>query len=123
MEELERDNPIYDAVVPVKIRQGGRDERVAELTIRVVMGVRVAHGQRDRLMHIELTDDADMDFLFALDVTEEEFHELKQVRAQLFGVGVLIFLSLPVTPSSPSTPSFYPLLLTQGPNEMIGKII
>ena len=83
IEELERDHPVYDRKVPVKVRQTGRDERVAELTIRVVMGVRASHGQRDRLMHIELTDDADLNFLFALDVTEDEFHELKQDQSLL----------------------------------------
>lgn len=83
IEELERDHPVYDRKVPVKVRQTGRDERVADLTIRVVMGVRASHGQRDRLMHIELTDDSDLNFLFALDVTEDEFHELKQDQSLL----------------------------------------
>jgi spindle assembly abnormal protein 6 len=43
----------------------------------------VESTSKERLLHIELTDDTDPFFLFTLDVTEEHFHELKNDQSLL----------------------------------------
>jgi len=71
---------------------GGRlelldDEAVRELTVRILLGSRPAShsgsaSQRERVLHVEVTDETEPFFLFTLDVGEDDFHELKrdQVR-------------------------------------------
>ena len=82
-EELDRRNPLFDGPVPVVLRADQRDERTAALIIRVLTGSRVGHGQRERLLHIEITDDTDPFFLYTLDVSEDEFHRLKHDQSLL----------------------------------------
>lgn len=83
VEELDRDEPLFDGQVPVTIQSSEREERVVPLTIRILSGVRTLRTQRERLLHIEITDDADPFFLYTLDVSEDEFHRLKQDQSLL----------------------------------------
>ena len=86
LEELDRDRPLFDKVVPVLVRRGAttpQQSTPSELTIRVLAGHRVSDNQKDALLHIEVTDEADPFFLFTLDVTEDEFHGLKHDQSLL----------------------------------------
>jgi spindle assembly abnormal protein 6 len=83
MEELDRENPLYESCVPVKIIAPEREDRVQNLTIRIISGCKVGTAAKDKLLHIELTDDADPFFLYTLDVTEEQFHDLKHDQCLL----------------------------------------
>ena len=84
-QELDRRQPLFDARVPVTVRAHGSSADDASpgegqrrgLTVRVLHGTRVALGQRERLLHLELTDDGDPFFLYTLDVSEDGFHRLK----------------------------------------------
>jgi spindle assembly abnormal protein 6 len=76
-------------------------ETVQRLTVRILLGKRSGGGGgqgdgsvrdgaaarsdlvRERLLHVEITDEADPYFLFTLDVGEEDFHELKRDQALL----------------------------------------
>ena len=82
-EELDRRQPLFDRQVPITFRADDRDERTASLTVRVLTGSRVALGQKERLLHFEITDDVDPFFLYTLDVSEDEFHRLKHDQSLL----------------------------------------
>lgn len=77
--ELDRAAPLYDKVVPTRVRLPDRDELVMDLTVRILSGTRLTHGSRDRLLHVELTDDEGVDptAVHTFEVTEEEYHVLK----------------------------------------------
>jgi spindle assembly abnormal protein 6 len=53
------------------------------LVVRVLTGTRMALGQREKLLHIEITDDSDLLFLYTLDVSEDEFPRLKHDQSLL----------------------------------------
>ena len=82
-EELNRHEPLFDCSVPVTVRSDGRDETTATFIIRVLTGNRITIGQRERLLHIEITDKEDHFFLYTLDVSEDEFHRLKHDQSLL----------------------------------------
>ena len=81
-----------DAAVPVTVRASGSDPDVAPraLVVRVLTGTRMALGQREKLLHIEITDDSDLLFLYTLDVSEDEFPRVpyKAVLAGLANVSL-----------------------------------
>ena len=87
VEELNRHHPLFDASVPVTVRADNSDERTTSLVIRVLTGTRIIVGQRERLLHIELTDAEDSFFLYTLDVSEDEFHRLKHDQSLLVEFG------------------------------------
>ena len=64
--DLDRRHPLFDAAVPVTVRASGSDPDVAPraLVVRVLTGTRMALGQREKLLHIEITDDSDLLFLY-----------------------------------------------------------
>lgn len=72
-EELDRDKPLFNNVVGVKVKFPDHEKALA-LTIRVLQGSRVAPagsggGQREGVLHIELTDELDPFFLYTLQVS------------------------------------------------------
>jgi hypothetical protein len=59
------------------------DESLRYLTIRLLTGSRHSNNNssstiRERLLHIEITDEQEPYFLYTLDVGEDDFHELKK---------------------------------------------
>ena len=99
-EDLEREDPLFDKIVPVLVRYDDRENRNINLSVRVLLGTQVIFvgnfylviqmskqqihgGQRERLLHVEITDENDPFFLFAMDVNEADFHDLKQDQSLL----------------------------------------
>ena len=76
--ELLRNDPLFEKFVPVRVFENQRDERVQHLVVRVLKGTKVTASHRENLLHIEVTDEDEPFFLYTLDVSEEEFHLLKQ---------------------------------------------
>jgi len=67
--------------VPVRIKSQDREERAAILNISISMTQ--VGGTHHQTLNIEVTDEADPFFLFALQCGESEFHTLKQEQAIL----------------------------------------
>ena len=77
--ELQRDRPVFEGEVPVLVQRDDREDTHVPLYARVIWGTRKLAGQQpQRLLRVEVTDEVDPFFLYSLEVTEEEFHELKQ---------------------------------------------
>lgn len=73
-EELDRDRPLFNDSVQVQVKFPDHDKSLA-LTVRVLQGSRVAPvgsggGQREGVLHIEITDELDPFFLYTLQVRE-----------------------------------------------------
>jgi spindle assembly abnormal protein 6 len=83
--DLDRRHPLFDAAVPVTVLAPGSDPDAAPraLVVRVLAGSRMTLGQREKLLHIEITDDSDLLFLYTLDVSEDEFSHLKHDQSLL----------------------------------------
>ena len=109
-EELDRANPFFDQRIPIEVRKPEYFDRkeIQYLTLRVLSGSRSSGGHhshvsssnnnhvgliggsnshgssnKEKLLHIEITDDNDPFFLYTLDVGEEDFHELKRDQSLL----------------------------------------
>ena len=76
--ELLRNEPLFEKFVPVRVFENQRDERVQHLVVRVLKGTKITATHRENLLHVEVTDEDEPFFLYTLDVSEEEFHLLKQ---------------------------------------------
>lgn len=103
MLELDRESPLFDAVLGVRVcSDGGLEEGERLLTVRLLSGSRVAantvvlpadadpnakHRGRERLLHLELCDGQDPYFLYSLDVGEGDFHELRREHGLLVDFG------------------------------------
>jgi hypothetical protein len=88
MAELQRDAPLFDKVLVVKVQNSGQQQETARqvpLTLRIIPGTRptASNGQSEKLVHIEVTDDNDAYFLYILDVGEQDFHHLKRDQSLL----------------------------------------
>lgn len=65
MDALDRDAPLYEAVLPVRVAGapsssgggGGAPDRVVAATVRLLGGSRVAAGRRTPLLYLEVVDD------------------------------------------------------------------
>ncbi|TDH71559.1 hypothetical protein CCR75_006471 [Bremia lactucae] len=81
MEEYSRETPLFDRRFHVLVQYPDRDEKLQQLTIRLLTGARQNNdkNQRERVIRVEITDDDGIDpfFLYLWSVSEEEFHELK----------------------------------------------
>lgn len=72
VEELDRDRPLFNDSVAVQVKFPDHNKALA-LTVRVLQGSRLAPagsggGQREGVLHIEITDELDPFFLFTLQV-------------------------------------------------------
>lgn len=73
-EELDRDRPLFNDEVAVQVKFPDHEKTLA-LTVRVLQGSRLAPvgsggGQREGVLHIEITDELDPFFLYTLQVRE-----------------------------------------------------
>lgn len=71
-EELDRDRPLFNDEVGVQVKFPDHEKTLA-LTVRVLQGSRLAPagsggGQREGVLHIEITDELDPFFLYTLQV-------------------------------------------------------
>jgi hypothetical protein len=63
MDSLDRDAPLYEAVLPVRLAGGaapaggGAPDRVVAATVRLLRGSRAAGGRRTPLLYLEVVDD------------------------------------------------------------------
>lgn len=78
---LDRDKPLFSRVIPVQVKHPDHEKALA-LTVRVLSGTRPAPhgsggGQRESVLHVELTDELDPFFLYTLQVGEDDYHQLK----------------------------------------------
>lgn len=89
--ELDREHPVFEGVVPVRVEgnagNGHRHEtesRSTLLTLRIVRGVKKSsQDSRVSVLHMEVTHDEDFYFLYTMQVSEEEYHELKSEQSLL----------------------------------------
>ncbi len=82
--DLDRSQPFYEGVVPVQVERDAGDHQLLELTVRILPGVKkTPQGQRVGMLHMEITQDSDLFFLYTLQVSEEEFAELKSEQSLL----------------------------------------
>lgn len=88
-EELDRDRPLFNSAVGVQVKFPDHEKTLA-LTLRVLQGSRVAPvgsggGQREGVLHIEITDELDPFFLYTLQVCFERSEVCQNFRsAELF---------------------------------------
>lgn len=74
-EELDRDKPLFNDAVYVQVKFPDH-EKTLQLTVRVLQGSRLlanpmgvgGGGQREGVLHIEITDELDPFFLYTLQV-------------------------------------------------------
>lgn len=71
-EELDREHPLFNDEVRVQVKFPDHDKTLS-LTVRVLQGSRMAPvgiggGQREGVLHIEITDELDPFFLYTLQV-------------------------------------------------------
>lgn len=113
-EELDRDRPLFNDAVGVQVKFPDHEKTLA-LTVRVLQGSRLAPagsggGQREGVLHIEITDELDPFFLYTLQVRALATKALPRrnncCAALLWSVRVLyssLFLKrngdLPITPT------------------------
>ena len=88
MAELQRDAPLFDKVMVVKLQNGASPQETARqipLTLRIINGTRPTanNSQSEKMVHIEVTDENDPYFLYILDVGEQDFHHLKRDQSLL----------------------------------------
>jgi len=81
---LEREAAFYEGKVVVRVEDARGTREAAEMTLRVVPGwKKSAQGQRVGVMHMEITREEDLFFLYTLQVSEEDFHTLKAEQSLL----------------------------------------
>ena len=59
MSELQRDAPLFDKMLAMRVQSGLQEARQIPLTIRIIPGVRPTniHGQNEKFIHIEVRDE------------------------------------------------------------------
>jgi spindle assembly abnormal protein 6 len=83
MGDLQRENPLFDALVAMNVQHNGIDnDHTLLLTLRILMGSRLAgNSNQEKFLHFEVTDDNNPFFLYILDISDQEFHILKRDQA------------------------------------------
>lgn len=89
-EELDRDKPLFNDAVFVQVKFPDHDKTV-QLTVRVLQGTRLANpvgsggggGQREGVLHLEITDELDPFFLFTLQVWWNRFIDFRALTGCL----------------------------------------
>eukprot|EP01052_Picozoa_sp_SAG31_P051489 SAG31_NODE_12243_length_956_cov_1.180863_1_plen_193_part_01 len=67
---------LFDGCIPIRLKHNELDERQAELTLQISYETPTANSSH-RFLRCQLTDENDPFFLFTLDVSEEDFAQLK----------------------------------------------
>lgn len=73
----------YGLLVPLRIREAGREERTSPVLVNVSIEADVHAASRQQLMCFQLTDESDPFFLYSLRITEEEFQVCFMVAKRL----------------------------------------
>lgn len=72
---------LYSGDVPMVLKHPDREDRHATLTVEMSYGVTQPRNQR--VLHVQLTDEANAYLLYTLDISEDEFHALKTEQSLL----------------------------------------
>ena len=80
MSDIEPEN-IYHGNVPVVLKHPDREDRSSTLTVQ--MSYTVGQPRNQKVLHIQLTDEADAFLLYTLDISEDDFHALKTEQSIL----------------------------------------
>ena len=68
-------DPVYSGEVPVVLKLPDREDRNTTLTVDMVYSTTQPRNQK--VLQIQLTDEADSYLLYTLDISEDEFHTIK----------------------------------------------
>ena len=68
-------DPVYSGEVPVVLKLPEREDRRSTLTVDIVYSTTQPRNQK--VLQIQLTDEADSYLLYTLDISEDEFHTIK----------------------------------------------
>jgi hypothetical protein len=74
--ELSTASTLYWKAVPVLLRQADREDVTEVLTVRILSGVQKQNHSL-RVLRVHLSSETDLFFLHTLEVTEEDFQNLK----------------------------------------------
>jgi hypothetical protein len=57
MTELQRDSPLFDKILVIRLQSGIQEARQIPLTVRIIPGIRPTsiHGQNEKLFHFEVS--------------------------------------------------------------------
>jgi hypothetical protein len=57
MTELQRDSPLFDKMLVIRLQSGIQEARQIPLTVRIIPGIRPTsiHGQNEKLFHFEVS--------------------------------------------------------------------
>lgn len=57
MTELQRDAPLFDKMLVIRLQSGLQEARQIPLTVRIIPGIRPTsiHGQNEKLFHFEVS--------------------------------------------------------------------
>lgn len=57
MTELQRDSPLFDKILVIRLQSGTQEARQIPLTVRIIPGIRPTsiHGQNEKLFHFEVS--------------------------------------------------------------------
>lgn len=70
---------IYHGEVPVILKSVDREDRSTTLTIS--MTYTTGQPRNQKVLHLQLTDESDLFLLYTLDISEDDFHALKQEQS------------------------------------------
>jgi len=71
----EESEEVYRGVVPVALKHLDREERSTALTVAI--SYTTGQPRNQKVLHIQLTDETDAFLLYTLDISEDDFHVLK----------------------------------------------
>lgn len=78
---LEKDSEVYSGTVPVVLKQPDREDKAT--TLSVVLTHTVGQPRNQRVLRVQLTDESDPYLLYTLNISEDDFHVLKNEQSIL----------------------------------------
>ncbi|KAJ7555210.1 hypothetical protein O6H91_05G026800 [Diphasiastrum complanatum] len=72
----ESNSMLFEKAIPVRITKSSCEDRYAELTVRIVMGLS-KHQRSTKFLQVQITNELDPFFLYSLEVNEDDFQTLK----------------------------------------------
>ncbi|KAI5082935.1 hypothetical protein GOP47_0002678 [Adiantum capillus-veneris] len=77
LNHMESSSTLFEKAIPVRVTKlPGSEDRLMELTVRIIMGISKVH-RASKLLRMQLTNEADPFFLYFLEVSEDDFQSLK----------------------------------------------